>query len=392
MPLLLLQPDAKPFVLLNRAYAPLPWNTGLFLKVRLRASHMILTSGAVTYFRNDQLNDLAASGWSSLGCEQSDDSLCLHPPLLDLFNARTVQEPYLYPDGLREQYPFVSDVCAKRSGRHIVNGSLYTVSMCDLIDSRAQFVLVEHPDTRRVFFKADSTALVQYACLACVCLYAVATLARHAVLLVKVAQAGEPADTETKTNAASHILQFIPGALKKYMRVPVLHVGLSLYLVAEVLAGLPSIATQSETWLALYLAAYVVWDCVFCVWTLYFETKETLQQINVMVVLLMMSCLRLYHSFQNVFHGLFVVMFAIRTWCKVVLAMLINANPATSAQAVYSCNVSIAYDVLTLYLLLLCQNRSTESAFDSQLMNSNVLLIGIPLGAAVACIHKANCR
>jgi hypothetical protein len=54
--------------------------------------------------------------------------------------------------------------------------------------------------------------------------------------------------------------------------------------------------------------------------------------------------------------------------------------------------VSIAYDVLTLYLLLLCQNRSTESAFDSQLMNSNVLLIGIPLGVAVACIHKANCK
>jgi hypothetical protein len=275
MPLLLLQPDAKPFVLLNRAFAPLPWNAGLFLKVRLRASHLILTNGAVTYFRNDQLNDLAASGWRSLSCEQSDDSLCLHPPLLDLFNAKTVQEPYLYPDGLREQYPFVSDVCAKRSGRRIVNGSLYTVSMCDLIDSRAQFVLVEHPDTRRVFFKADSTALVQYACLACVCLYAVATLARHAVLLVKVAKAGEPEDTKTKTDAASHILQFIPGALKKYMRVPVLHVGLSLYLVAEVLAGLPSIATQSETWLALYLAAYVVWDCVFCVWMLYFGEGNT---------------------------------------------------------------------------------------------------------------------
>ncbi len=225
MPSLLLQPDAKPFVLLSRASAPLPWNTGLFLRVRLRASHMILTSGAVTYFRNDQLNDLASSGWSSLSCEQNDDSLCLHAPLLDLFNSRTVQEPYLYPDGLWQEYPRVSDVCAKRNGRHIVNGWLYTVSMCDLIDSRAQFVLVEHPDTRRVFFKADSTTLVQYAILACVCLYAVATLARHAVLVVKVAKAGEPEDTKTKTNTTSHILQFIPGALKKYLRMSVLHVG-----------------------------------------------------------------------------------------------------------------------------------------------------------------------
>ncbi len=43
-------------------------------------------------------------------------------------------------------------------------------------------------------------------------------------------------------------------------------------------------------------------------------------------------------------------------------------------------------------MMMLGLNRSTESAFDSQLMNSNVLLIGIPLGTAVAFIHKANCR
>ena len=387
MPFLLLQPDARPFVLLNRAFAPLSWNTGLFLRIRLRASHMILTSGAVTYFRNDKLNDLASSGWSSLSCVQSDDSLCLHSPLLDLFNSKTAQEPYMYPDALREQYPLVGDVCAKNGARQIVNSSLYTVSMCDLIDSRAQFVLVEHPETRSVFFRADSTSLVQYACLACVCLYAVATLANHGVLLVK-AHAVE----DTKTKVASHISQFIPVVLKKYMSVSVLHVALGLYLVAEVLGGLPSIATQSESWLALYLAVYVLWDCVFCVWTLYFAPKEQLKQINVMVVLLMLCCLRLYHSFHNVFHVLFVVMFAIRTWCKVVLVMLVNANPETPAKQLFDCNVSITYDVLTLYLILLCLNRTTESAFDSQLLNVSILLIGIPLGTAIACIHKSNCK
>jgi len=66
MPFLLLQPDSKPFVLLNGASAPLSWNTGLFLKVRLRASHMLLTSNAVTYFRNDKLNDLRAAGWHAV--------------------------------------------------------------------------------------------------------------------------------------------------------------------------------------------------------------------------------------------------------------------------------------------------------------------------------------
>jgi hypothetical protein len=387
MPFLLLQPDAKPFVLLNRALAPLSWNTGLFLRIRLRASHVILTSGAVTYFRNDKLNDLAASGWSSRSCVQNDDSLCLHSPLLDLFNSKAVQEPYIYPDALRQLYPLVGDVCGKNSERQIVNSSKYTVSMCDLIDARAQFVLVEHPDTRRVFFRADSTTLVQYACLACVCLYAVGTLANHAVLLVKARAADD-----TKTKVESHITQFIPGALRKYMSISVLHVGLSLYLVAEVLVGLPSIATQSESMLALYLALYVLWDCVYCVWTLYFEPKEQLKQINVIVVLLMLCCLRLYHSFHNVFHVLFVVIFAIRTWCKVVLVMLVNANPATPPKQLFDCNLSITYDVLTLYLILLCLNRTTESASDSQLLNSSILLIGIPLGTAIAFIHKGNCK
>lgn len=394
MPFLLLQPDAKPFVLLNGAYAPLSWNSGLFLKIRLRASHMILTSGAVTYFRNDKLNDLASSGWNSLSCVQNDDSLCLHSPLLDMFNSQTVQEPYMYPDGLRQQYPFVGDVCVKASARHIVNSSLYTVSMCDLIDSQAQFVLVEHTDTRRIFFRADSTSLLQYACLACVCLYAVATLAKHVVLLVKDHAVDEyESHVATKTKTISHISQFIPATVKKCMSISVLHLVLSLYLVAEVvLSGLPSIATQSETWLALYLALYVLWDCVFCMWKLYFEPQDQLKQINVMVVLLLMCCLRLYHTFQNVFHLLFVVMFAIRTWCKVVLVMLINSNPATSTRQLYNCNLSLTYDVLTLYLILLCLNRTTESAFDSQLINSNVLAVGFALGTAIAFIHRCNCK
>jgi hypothetical protein len=128
------------------------------------------------------------------------------------------------------------------------------------------------------------------------------------------------------------------------------------------------------------------------VWTLYFEPKEQLKQINVIVVLLMLCCLRLYHSFHNVFHVLFVVIFAIRTWCKVVLVMLVNANPATPPKQLFDCNLSITYDVLTLYLILLCLNRTTESASDSQLLNSSILLIGIPLGTAIAFIHKGNCK
>ena len=385
MPFLLLQPDSKPFVLLNGANAPLSWNAGLFLNIRQRASHMLLTSNAVTYFRNDKMNDLESRGWTALSCAQSDASLCLHSPVLDLFNSRTVQEPYIYPDALRQTYRLVDDVCAKQSARQIVNSSVYTVSMCDLIDSRAQFVLAEHTDSPRIFFLADSTSLIQYVCLACVCLYAVATLAKHGVLLVKAHAAD---DTKTKV---AHVSHFIPAVLKRYMSISVLHIGLSLYLVAEVLGAQSSIATQSESWLALYLTLYVLWDCVFCIWTLYFEPKEELKQINVMVVLLMMCCLRLYHTFQNVFHVLFVVMFAVRTWCKVVLVMLVNSNPMASTHQLFSYNLSITYDAVTLYLMLLCLNRATESAFDSQMMNGGVLLIGIALGTAVAIIHKCNC-
>jgi Kef-type K+ transport system membrane component KefB len=131
---------------------------------------------------------------------------------------------------------------------------------------------------------------------------------------------------------------------------------------------------------------------VFCVFKMTGHQKEELKQINVMVVLLLMCCLRLYHTFQNAFHVFLVVIFAIRTSCKVLLVMILNSDPMQSTNKLLSCNVSLAYDVLTLYLLLFCLNFTTESAFDNQLMNSSILLIGLQLGTVVAFINKCRCQ
>jgi hypothetical protein len=105
-----------------------------------------------------------------------------------------------------------------------------------------------------------------------------------------------------------------------------------------------------------------------------------------------MCCLRLYHTFQNAFHIFLVVIFAIRTSCKVLLVMLLNSDPMQPTNKLLSCNVSLAYDVLTLYLLLLCLNFTTESVFENQLMNSSILLIGLQLGTVVAFINKCKCQ
>ena len=387
MPFLLLQLDSKPFVVLNGLFSPLSWNTGLLLNIRLRTSHVLLTSNAITYFRHDKLNDLSSSGWNSLSCIQNDNSLCLHSRELDFFNSKEVQKPYIYPDSITKQYPLVNDVCLKNSGSVIVNSSMYTASMCDLIDARAQFVLVEKTDKRCMFFKTDSTSLFEYACLACVCLYAVATLARHAVLLIK---ADEVHGSDTKV--ANPMIQFIPSAIRKYCQVSILHVALSLFLVLSVLLNMPNIATQSEYWLVLYLGVYVLWDCAFCVWKMTVGQRQELKQINVMVVLLILCCLRLYHTFQNAFHVFLVVIFAIRTSCKVFLIMLLNSDRMQSTNKLVFCNVSLGYDVLTLYLLLLCLNHTTESVFDNQMMNSSILLIGLLLGTVVAFINKCKCN
>jgi hypothetical protein len=383
MPLLLLQRDAKPFIVLNQQYGQLPWNTGLFLKVRLGASHTILTSNAVTYFRNDPLNDLVSAGWQPFSCTQTDDSLCRHSPELDMFNARVVQEPYTYSEVLRQEYRLGTEVCSKNTGRQL--GSVYTVSMCDLIDTRAQFVLLESTDKQFMFLKTDSTSITEYALLACVCLYAVATLAKHGILLVKTDD-----HSETKKQPVNPITQFIPQSILKYMRMSILHVALSLYIALAVLLDMPSIATRNESWLAWYLVFYVLWDCVFCISKLSHNLKEELKQINVMVVLLMMCCLRLYHTFQNVFHVLLTGMFAIRTWCKLLLVLLINSNPQEPDSRLLACNLSVIYDVLTLYLLLLCLNHTTESDFHSQMLDSSILVIGIQLGSVIALIHKCK--
>jgi len=388
MPFFLLQPDSKPFVRLNGDYLALPWNTGLFLDIRLRASHVILTSNAISYFRNDKLNDLLAAGWQAFTCTHSDDSLCLHSAELDFFNAELVQEPYVYTEPLQRQYAVGRDICQRNSARTAVNSSRYTVSMCDLIDTRGQFVLLEQAEQRMIFFKADSTSLPEYAMLAIVCLYAVATLANHAILLIKAAKAPEKAQGEAEVK--SPLSRFIPTCVTKYMQVSVLHVGLSLYLAAAVLLDMPHIATRSEAWLALYLVLYILWDCVFCVGKLCYNFKEELKQINVVVVLLILCCLRLFHTFQNVFHLLLTVLFSIRTWCKVVLVMLINAKAFQQPMKLLECNVSLMYDVVTLYVVLACMIHTTESAFHSQMQHITVLLLGVTAGALIAMLHK--CR
>ena len=73
MPFFLLQLDSKPFLRLSQGSVALPWNTGLFLDMRLRASHVVLTSNAISYFRNDKLNDLHTAGWQSFSCTPSVD-------------------------------------------------------------------------------------------------------------------------------------------------------------------------------------------------------------------------------------------------------------------------------------------------------------------------------
>ena len=385
MPAFLLQLDSKPFVRLKQAYLPLPWNTGLLLDIRLRASHVIVTSNAITYFRNDELNDLLAAGWHSFSCAHNDDSLCLHSAELDFFNSKFVQEPYVYSRALQQQYAVGKDICQRNSARQAVNTSRYTVSMCDLVDTRGQFVLLEDAEKRVLFFKADSTSLLEFAMLAIVCLYAVATLANHAILLIKANEKGQK-----EGDAKSGLSLFIPTSVTKYMQVSVLHVGLSLYLATAVSLDMPQIATRSEAWLALYLVAYVLWDCVFCVAKLCYNLREELKQINVMAVLLILSCLRLFHTFQNVFHLLLTVLFAIRTWCKVVLVVLINAKPTQQPMKVLECNVSLMYDVVTLYAMLACMNHTTESAFHSQMLHVSVLLVGVTAGALIAMLHKCK--
>ena len=385
MPSFQLQLDSKPFVRLKQASMPLSWNTGLFLDIRLRASHVIVTSNAISYFRNDALNDLLAAGWHSFTCAHSDDSLCLHSAELDFFNAKFVQEPYVYTRALQQQYAVGKDICRRQSARQAVNNSRYTVSMCDLIDTRGQFVLLEQAEKRVLFFKADSTSLLEYAMLAVVCLYAVATLANHAILLIKT---NDKAHKEG--DAKSALSKFIPTRVTKYIQISVLHVGLSLYLATAVLLDMPQIVTRSEAWLALYLVAYILWDCVFCVAKLYYNLREELKQINVMVVLLILCCLRLFHTFQNVFHLLLTVLFSIRTWCKVVLVVLINAKATQQPMKVLECNVSLMYDVVTLYLMLACMNHTTESAFHSQMLHITVLLVGVTAGVLIAMLHKCK--
>lgn len=385
MPSALVQSNARPFVLLRDLRSPLSWNEGLFLKIRFRASHVLLSSHSVAHFSRDAVTDLPSRGWTSFTCMQSDDSLCRHSEQLDFFNSRLVQQPYVYGSILRRDYPLGMDVCAKNSGRQIVNSSLYTVSMCDMIDAGMQFVLVEHTDERKIFYKSDSTSIAEYALLALVCFYAVATLAKHGVLLIK-----SDAMQEKNANEKSATKTFIVEALSKYISVSLMHIAVIVCVFVLVITNMHRVATRSELYLAWYLIVYILWDAVFCLYRVWSRAQDQLKQINLMVVLLMLCCLRLYHTFQNVFHAVFIVMFSIRTCCKVVLVMTCNADSNESTNKLIMSNMSVMYDVITLYVILLCMNCAIDTVPDIYLHNISVLVVGVTIGSIIALMHR--CR
>jgi hypothetical protein len=252
-----------------------------------------------------------------------------------------------------------------------------------MIDAGMQFVLVEHADERKIFYKSDSTSIVEYAVLATVCFYAVATLAKHGVMLIKSDAMQEK--NATQQNAPK---MFIVEALSKYISVSLLHIAVIVCVFVLVITNMHLVATQSELYLAWYLVVYILWDAIFCLYRVWSRVRDQLKQINVMVVLLMLCCLRLYHTFQNVFHAVFTVMFSIRTCCKVVLVMTCNAGSNESSNKLIMSNLSVMYDVITLYVILLSMNCAIDTVPDIHLHNISVLLVGVSIGSIIALMHR----
>jgi len=186
------QYSKRPFLTLQGIDAALPWEEGSLLTYRMKSNAMQLSATSLQYYSGDAVR--ALESWNVFNCTPTARALCASADTsVTLMGTAPVIVPHDLSGPLAASQflrAFGGSVCnAADTGRLLGQSDVYTVSMCDLSERMLRFVVRDTEAGMLVYWKAESTGVVENVILALIALYASVNIANNTVSLISASSA-----------------------------------------------------------------------------------------------------------------------------------------------------------------------------------------------------------
>lgn len=358
----------RPFLTLQGVDAALPWEEGSLFTYRMKSSAMQLSATSLQYYSGDTLR--ALESWDVFNCTPTVRALCTSQ---DTGVALMGTSPVVVPHDLSgpmaaSQFlrSFGGSVCnAQDTGRLLGQSDVYTVSMCDLSERMLRFVVRDTEAGMLVYWKAESTPVVENVILALIALYASVNIANNTVSLISASTA----------QRASH------GAGVSYVLV-LTAASFALFVVCQRHADYYVYAHDYSLYVT--LATYLLLEVSLLCLKLSQTSRKAgkLQDrfhfgynINISAVMLLLVTLPLHNTLATPFFGVLFAIFGIRTTCKLLQQM----DDHCRAHYSWVNLVSVVVDLLVWSFMLAYGLAISDDVYAQLAIAANVM-VGLMLG------------
>jgi hypothetical protein len=357
----------RPFLTLQGLDAALPWDEGSLFTYRMKSSAMQLSATSLQYYSGDTLR--ALESWDVFTCTPTVRALCTSQ---DTRVALMGTSPVVVPDDLSgpmaaSQFlrSFGGSVCnAQDTGRLLGQSDVYTVSMCDLSERMLRFVVRDTEAGMLVYWKAESTPVVENVVLALIALYASVNIANNTVSLISASSA-----QRASSAGVSYVLVLTAASF-------------ALFVVCQRHADYYVYAHDYSLYVALvtYLLLEVSLLCLKLSQTS--RKAGKLQDrfhfgynINISAVMLLLVTLPLHQTFATPFFGVLFAVFGVRTTCKLLQQMDDHCRSHCSLVNL----VSVLVDLLVWSFMLAYGLAISDDVYAQLAIAANVM-VGLMLG------------
>jgi len=301
----------RPFLTLQGIETTLPWEEGSLLMYRMKSSAMQLSATSLQYYSGDTLRRLHT--WGVFRCTPTVEALCVST---DTNVTLMGTSPVVVPEDMRgpiEASPFLrtfgGSVCnSQNTGRLLGPSDVYTVSMCDLAERMLRFVLVDTQEGTLVYWRAESTTVLENVILALVALYASTNIANNTIFLISTSSSGR----SLPSSGVYHVLLLTV-------------LSFALFVLCQIHDDY-YVSTHDYN---LYVVLVIFLTLEICLMYMKFSQSNRKvhkmrdkfhfgYNVNMSTTMLFLVTLRLHNTFANLFFDVLCALFGIRTVCKLI--------------------------------------------------------------------------
>lgn len=365
--------SARPFMTLQGLDAALPWDEGSLLTCRMRSNAMQLSATSLQFYSGDTLRALET--WSTFNCTPTARALCASA---DTGVALMGTSPVVVPNDLSgplaaSQFlrAFGGSVCnSADTGRLLGNSDVYTVSMCDLSERMLRFVVRDTEAGMLVYWRAESTPVVENVILALVALYASVNIANNTIYLISASSA-----------------QRLPSA-GVFPVLVLAALSLALFVVCERHADF--YVSSHDYALYVVLVTFLLLEVSLLCAKLAHTSRKVGKlhdrfhfgyNINLSTAVLLLATLRLHSTFATPFFGVLFAVFGIRAACKLLQQLDDRCRP----QHAWVNGASVLVDV-AVWSCLLAYGLAIADDVYAQLGVAANVMVGLMLGLFMAVL------